>query len=93
MLRNTVSCGRFGNALLTEGVKEMGRDAAHFLSVYLEPLKENPMRKPNLILLCLLLAMGLTACAQPPVKAGPNPDAQRSRAHGTQDELSSEVHK
>ena len=51
------------------------------------------MRNPNFILLCLLLALGLTACSQPSVKAEPNPDSQRSRAHGAQDELSSEVHK
>jgi len=56
-------------------------------------LKENQMRKPIVILFLILFALGLSACAKPPVKAVNSPDQQRSHAQGAQDELSSEVHK
>ena len=51
------------------------------------------MRKPTVILFLFLAALGLSACAKPPVKAVNSPDQQRSHAQGAQDELSSEVHK
>jgi hypothetical protein len=50
------------------------------------------MRK-SIFFLFLFVAFGLSACAKPPVKAGPTPDEQRSHAQGAQDELSSEVRK
>jgi hypothetical protein len=55
--------------------------------------KETKMRKPIFILVLLLVISGLSACARAPVKAVNNPDDQRSRSHGAQDELSTEVHK
>ncbi len=52
------------------------------------------MRKPTSILFVLIFfALGLSACTSRPVSTGPSADEQRSRAHGAQDELSSEVHK
>ncbi len=63
--------------------------AEHFCATM---TKENNMRKPASFLIVLLFALGLSACTSRPV-TGPSADEQRSRAHGAQDELSSEVHK
>lgn len=51
------------------------------------------MRKLISSLFVLLVTIGLSACAKPPVQAVNSPDQQRSHAQGAQDELSSEVHK
>jgi outer membrane biogenesis lipoprotein LolB len=56
-------------------------------------MKESHMRKLISILFLLLVTLGLSACAKPPVKAVNSPDEQRSHAQGAQDELSSEIHK
>jgi len=58
-----------------------------------KPMKESYMRKQISILLVLLAAIALSACAKPPVNQGANQEQQRSHAHQAQDELSSEVHK
>lgn len=49
------------------------------------------MRKPILILTLVLAACGLSACAEPPAKGGP--EVQREHADRAQGELSSEVRK
>jgi hypothetical protein len=49
------------------------------------------MRKPISILFLLFVTLGVSACANPPVKS--SPDEQRSHAEKAQGELSTEVHK
>lgn len=51
------------------------------------------MRNPIFVTILLLLTLGLSACAKPPVKADSGPDEQRSHAERAQDELSTEVKK
>lgn len=51
------------------------------------------MRNPIFSTILLLVTLGLSACAKPPVKAVSSPDEQRSHAERAQDELSTEVHK
>ncbi len=51
------------------------------------------MRKSLYLLFLSFVVFNLSACAKPPVKAAPSPEAQRSHAHEAQGELSSEVHK
>jgi hypothetical protein len=51
------------------------------------------MRNPVFFTMLLLLILGLSACAKPPVKAAGSPDEQRSHAERAQDELSTEVKK
>lgn len=51
------------------------------------------MHKSIFILFFLLVTLGLSACAKPPVKAVNTSEEQRSHAKGAQDELSNEVHK
>ena len=51
------------------------------------------MRKSISVLFILFVALGLSACAKPPVQQGASQEQQRSHAHEAQDELSSEVHK
>ncbi len=52
------------------------------------------MRKTIPILISLFFALGLSACAKPPLKpAGASQEEQRGHAREAQGELSSEVHK
>lgn len=51
------------------------------------------MRKPISILFLLFVTLGVSACANPPVKSVSSPDEQRSHAEKAQGELSTEVHK
>jgi starvation-inducible outer membrane lipoprotein len=59
----------------------------------LTSMKGVHMRKSFLSLLLSIAVLGLSACASTPTDTGNNPDAQRSRAHGAQDELSTAVRK
>ncbi len=49
------------------------------------------MRNFISILFCLVIALAVPGCAQPPGKASNSPDEQRSHAREAQDELSSAV--
>lgn len=51
------------------------------------------MSKSFSSIMCLLIALSVSACTDSPTKTGNTPDQQRSKARDAQDELSTEVHR
>lgn len=51
------------------------------------------MHKLISVLVGMVVASSLAACAEPPAKPVAGQETQRSHAHEAQDELSTEVHK